>query len=144
MLRDVVVHILNEQPIVADLVSEPMPSDVALICRNLRTINGKKPVFVDRSDSTFILPLATVRFLEIHRESVEAHEAETAAQEAQELAVAAEAEYANGALARLDWGSGDDGEPIDAHQETRRSDGPSRQIDPDELDDDLLRRIREA
>jgi hypothetical protein len=42
-------------------------------------LNGKKPIFVDRADSTFVLPLAVVRFLEIHLESVEAHEVEMAA-----------------------------------------------------------------
>jgi len=144
MLRDVVVHILNEQPIVADLVSEPMPSDVALICRNLRTLNGKKPVFVDKADSTFILPLAAVRFLEIHRESVEVHEAEMAAERVKEMAAAAEAEFANSALARLDWHSGGGPDRFDGPREVGPSDGLGRTADPDALDDDLIRRIREA
>ena len=136
MLRDVVVHILNEQPIVADLVSEPMPSDVVLICRNLRTLNGKKPIFVDRADSTFVLPVAAVRFLEIHRESVEAHQVE--------MAVAAEAEFAKGALARLDWHPGAAPDRFDPPAVVSLGEASIGRADADELDDDLLRRIREA
>ena len=144
MLRDVVVHILNEQPIVADLVSEPVPSDVALICRNLRTLNGKKPIFVDRADSTFVLPLAAIRFLEIHRESVEAHEAEMAAEQAAEMAVAAEAEFAKGALARLDWHPGAATDRFEAPEVVGLGEASIRRVEAEELDDELLRRIREA
>ena len=144
MLRDVVVHILNEQPIVVDLVSEPTPSDVALLCRNLRTLNGKKPVFVDASDSTFILPLAAVRFLEIHRQSVEAHEAELSAQRASEMAASAEPESASSALARLDRHSGVDPECFAGPRELGPVDASVGDPDPDELDGELLRRIREA
>ena len=148
MLRDVVVHILNEQPIVADLVSEPAASDVALICRNLRTLNGKKPIFVDRADSTFVLPLAAIRFLEIHRESVEAHEAEMAAEQAAEqaaeIAVAAEAECAKGALARLDWHPGAATDRFEAPEVVGLGEASIRRPDAEDLDDELLRRIREA
>ena len=129
---------------VADLVSAPMPSDVALICQNLRTLNGKKPIFVDRADSTFVLPLAAIRFLEIHRESVEAHEAEMATERAGEIAVAAETEFASGALARLDWQPGAVPDRFDEPAVVGLVDGPSGGADSDELDHDLLRRIREA
>ena len=76
MIRDVVVHIANEQPILVDLVFEPAPADVALICRNLRLMNGKKPVFIDKIDSTFVISLSQVRFVEMPRTSMEACEAE--------------------------------------------------------------------
>ncbi len=77
MLRNVIVHIANEQPFMADLVNEPSPSDVSLICRNMRTMNGTKPVSVDFADSTFLLPIAQVRFIEIPAKAYE--EAETTA-----------------------------------------------------------------
>jgi hypothetical protein len=126
-------------------VSEPKPSDVVLICRNLRTLNGKKPVFVDRPDSTFVLPLAGIRFLEIHQTSVEAHESETAAEEARGVAAAAEVEFAGSALARLDWMNGDNDElEYSASGYEPSADGQAGKVDPDELDGDLLRRIREA
>jgi hypothetical protein len=71
MLRNVVVHLHNEQPLLADLPIEPTPGDVCLVCTNLRTTNGKVPIFVDRGDSTFVFPMAHIRFIEVHAESYE-------------------------------------------------------------------------
>ncbi len=65
MVRDVVVHLLNEQPLLADLFSVPSASDAGLLCTNLRTLSGKRPVFVDDSASVFFFPYAHIRFLEI-------------------------------------------------------------------------------
>jgi hypothetical protein len=65
MLRDVVIHVYNEQPILADLVAELTSLDNSDVCMNLRTMSGTTPVFVERSDSTFVIPLATIRFIEI-------------------------------------------------------------------------------
>lgn len=65
MLRDVVIHVNNEQPILADLVEEPTSLDNCVVCTNLRTMSGTTPVFVERSDSTFVIPPATIRFVEI-------------------------------------------------------------------------------
>jgi hypothetical protein len=71
MLRDVVIHVNNEQPILADLVAEPTSLDNCVVCTNLRTMSGTTPVFVERSDSTFVIPLATIRFIEIRPASEE-------------------------------------------------------------------------
>jgi hypothetical protein len=60
-----VVHILGDQPIVADLLEEPKPGDLNLLCTNVRTLDGKRPVFIDHSDSTFIFPYTGIRFVEI-------------------------------------------------------------------------------
>ncbi len=65
MLKDVVIHISNEQPILADLAFEPQPGDMALICTNIRTLNGKTPIFVESANSTFVFPMVHVRFVEI-------------------------------------------------------------------------------
>ncbi len=65
MIHDVVIHIANEQPLLADLFAMPSPGDGALICTNLRTMNGQRPVFVDHIESTFVFPLATIRFVEL-------------------------------------------------------------------------------
>jgi hypothetical protein len=75
MLRDVIVHIANEQPFMVDLLEEPGPGDVSLICRSMRTMSGKKPVFVEFSDSTFLLPVSQIRFIEIPARAYE-HEAQ--------------------------------------------------------------------
>ena len=80
-----VVHILNDQPIVVDVVETPKPSDIALICTNVRTLDGKRPVFIDHVDSTFVLPYAQIRFVEIPTGSTSA-EVEAPA-EAEELEI---------------------------------------------------------
>jgi hypothetical protein len=147
MLRDVVIHINNEQPLQADLLSEPKPADVALICRNVRTMNGKKPVFIDRSDSTFVIPLVHVRFVEVPQASMEALDVEKAAEVAQEEAPAAIGDYGARGLARLAWLAGDGGDP-GGDGEAAMPDGregiTADSADPDDLDGELLRRIREV
>jgi hypothetical protein len=64
-LNRAIVHLANDQPVVVELVEEPKPADVSLICRNIKTLDGKRPVFVDASDSTFVFPFAFIRFIEI-------------------------------------------------------------------------------
>ena len=66
-LRAAVIHLNNEQPVVADLFEFPTARDVAVVCTNMRTQDGKRPVFIDQSDSIFVIPLAYVRFIELPR-----------------------------------------------------------------------------
>ena len=65
MIRDVVMHLMSEQPLLADLDALPTPSDNLIICSNLRLMNGNRPIFVDDSASTFVFPVEFVRFIEI-------------------------------------------------------------------------------
>ena len=64
-LRNAVLHLLNEQPLLCDLFEAPAGTDVVVICTNLRTMNGKRPVFADHSESIFYFPYTHIRFLEI-------------------------------------------------------------------------------
>jgi hypothetical protein len=65
VIRNAVIHISNEQPLLADIFELPSPGDQGLRCTNLRTMNGKRPVFVDRSESIFFFPYIHIRFIEI-------------------------------------------------------------------------------
>ena len=65
MIRDVVLHVNGEQPLLADLFEAPSPGDVGLRCTNLRQMNGKRPVFVDDIASIFFFPYLHIRFVEI-------------------------------------------------------------------------------
>ena len=76
MLRDVIVHMRNEQPLLADLLFESAPTDTVLICRNLRTTNGEKPAFINWTDSVFAIPLGHVRFVEIPEAAIATLQAE--------------------------------------------------------------------
>jgi hypothetical protein len=65
VIRNAVIHIINEQPLLADLYELPSPTDVGLRCTNLRTMDGRRPIFVDRSESVFIFPYLHIRFVEV-------------------------------------------------------------------------------
>jgi hypothetical protein len=65
VVPNVVIHLNNEQPLLADLFEMPAAGDAGLVCTNLRTIDGRRPVFIDRMDATFFFPYLHVRFLEI-------------------------------------------------------------------------------
>jgi hypothetical protein len=65
VIRNAVIHVLNEQPLLADLFEPPSAADVGLRCTNLRTMSGNRPVFIDASDSTFFFPYRHIRFVEL-------------------------------------------------------------------------------
>jgi hypothetical protein len=64
-----ILHLTNDQPLVVDLLEEPTPSDIAIVCTNPRTVDGKKPVFIDYPSSTFVFPMSAIRFVEVLRMS---------------------------------------------------------------------------
>ena len=65
MIRNVVIHITNEQPLLADLYDMPGATDISLVCTNVRMLDGKKPLFIDHASSTFVFPYLHIRFIEI-------------------------------------------------------------------------------
>jgi hypothetical protein len=67
-----ILHLLNDQPLVVDLLEEPKPADLTVVCTNVKSVDGKRPVFIDFTSSTFVFPMAMVRFVEIPREADEA------------------------------------------------------------------------
>lgn len=115
MIRNVILHLNNEQPLIADLFEAPSPGDVGLRCTNLRQLNGKRPVFVDDMASIFFFPYLHIRFVEIPPASMSGGDPSSAlAIDAQE-----EAELRDGP--------------------------PEAESEPDlEIDEDFLRRIREV
>ncbi|HEX7492250.1 MAG TPA: hypothetical protein VF337_11175 [Candidatus Limnocylindrales bacterium] len=164
MVHDAIVHIANEQPIMADLLALPLSSDTNLICTNVRTMNGKKPVFVGDGDSTFAFPMIHIRFIEIPRAQMEVSQAEAAASRPVPAVGhpldAADAEYPEPPLSRLGWVTGG-GElqpesglvPVDASdpetaevpaEEELWPEDVRRKADLAGLDGDLLKRIRDV
>ena len=65
MIRNVVLHVTNEQPLLADLFDLPTARDVSLVCTNVRMLDGTKPIFVDHSKSVFVFPYLNLRFIEL-------------------------------------------------------------------------------
>jgi hypothetical protein len=70
MIRNAILHIQNEQPMLADLFEAPGPGDIGLRCTNLRTNDGKRPVFIEDSGSVFFFPYLHIRFVEIPARSL--------------------------------------------------------------------------
>ena len=61
-----VIHPLSDQPLLVDIEAMPAAGDVSVVCSNVRTIDGKRPKFIDRKDSTFVFPRNSVRFIEVY------------------------------------------------------------------------------
>ena len=119
MIRDVILHVNDEQPLLADLFEAPSPGDVGLRCTNLRQMNGKRPVFVDDVASIFFFPYLHIRFVEIPPGAISGGDPS--------MAITA-----------------DDGST--ARQRTRDAEPePAAEVEADlEIDEDFLRRIREV
>jgi hypothetical protein len=66
-----ILHLLADQPLAVELLEEPKPSDIAIVCTNVRTVDGKRPVMIDFSSSTFVFPMAMIRFVEMPLASAE-------------------------------------------------------------------------
>jgi hypothetical protein len=82
VIRNVILHLNNEQPLIADLYEAPSAGDVGLRCTNLRMLNGKRPVFVDDMKSIFFFPYLHIRFVEILPSSGGVAEVEAPSEEA--------------------------------------------------------------
>jgi hypothetical protein len=50
---------------VADLYGYPTPTDIVLVCTNVRGTTGKRPVWADDVHSIFYFPWNQIRFLEV-------------------------------------------------------------------------------
>ncbi len=122
VIRNAILHLNNEQPLIADLFEAPSPGDVGLRCTNLRQLNGKRPVFVDDMASIFFFPYLHIRFVEIPPGAISGSDPA--------LALATE-----GADDRPASGPG---EPSDAAETEPEPEGEL------EIDEDMLRRIREV
>jgi hypothetical protein len=71
MIRNVILHLHNELPLKADIESLPTAADAGLLCTNLRTMEGRKPLSTEFLDSVFLIPYNIIRFIEIPRASID-------------------------------------------------------------------------
>ena len=78
MIRNAVLHLNNEQPVVVDLFDLPQSVDLGVRCTNMRTLDGKRPVFIDDIKAVFFFPYEHVRFVEIPPRSLIGTELEVA------------------------------------------------------------------
>jgi hypothetical protein len=135
VIRNVVIHVSNEQPLLADLYAMPSNADVGLVCTNVRMLDGKRPIFIDQVDSTFFFPYLHLRFLEIPAGEMQRHWTEAAASPGF-AAAPGEGRQAAGAAARY---------PVvvaDAPEEDIAAEAEP-EADELDIDEDFLQRIRD-
>jgi hypothetical protein len=70
MIKNAVLHLSGEQPVVVDLYELPQAVDLGVRCTNMRTLDGKRPVFIDDIKAVFFFPYEAVRFVEIPARSL--------------------------------------------------------------------------
>ncbi len=135
MIRNVILHLHGEQPMKADIESLPTAADGGLLCTNLRTLEGRKPLSTEYLDSVFLLPYNIIRFLEIPRAAI--HDAGLDEDlPPSPVALPAEAQTVpDGANVIVTPA------PRPAAGTTPEQDDPLEHLEPDA---ELLRRIREA
>ena len=61
VVPNVIIHLLNDLPIVADVQALPSGADRNVRCTNVRTVDGKRPSFVHDPSSTFVFPMSAAR-----------------------------------------------------------------------------------
>jgi hypothetical protein len=162
VIRNAVLHLFNEQPLVADLYRLPQADDVGLVCTNLRLLNGNRPVFIDDIRSTFFFPYGQIRFVEIPAAAMAASGDGSLPDVLPAGAPATAGAVAGGEMAGVDGaaelaareaggaGAGASGGVTAGAPDRLEPDaatGPGTEPEPDtelELDEEFLRRIREV
>jgi len=61
----IIIHMLNEDPVMGEIDELPTPSDTLLIVKNPRRKDGKDLTYLDPSVSTVLWPVSRVNFIEI-------------------------------------------------------------------------------
>jgi hypothetical protein len=91
MIRNAVLHLNGEQPVVVDLFELPQAVDLGVRCTNMRTLDGKRPVFIDDIKAVFFFPYEHVRFVEIPPRSLIGTELQVQVEEPVAVAAAMQA-----------------------------------------------------
>ncbi len=61
----VLIHITNEDPIMADVEELPAAADQVVVCSNIRRRDGKDVHYVDAQAVTFVIPWHRIMLLEV-------------------------------------------------------------------------------
>jgi len=73
MSMEVIIHVLNEDPILAEMETMPDPTHQSIVITNPRRRDGRPLHYVTEGARTFIFPWSRITFVEI-MESEEAKE----------------------------------------------------------------------
>jgi hypothetical protein len=65
MAKTVILHIMGEDPILADIDQDPQPTDLYVKVSNLRKRDGKEVAYLTSGVQSVIYPWHRITFLEI-------------------------------------------------------------------------------
>ena len=65
MALEVIIHLHNEDPIVAEIETMPGPADQSIVITNPRRRDGRTLHYVTEGAAAFIFPWTRISFLEI-------------------------------------------------------------------------------
>ena len=65
MAKTVILHILNEDPILADMDELPDPGATYFSCNNLRKRDGKPVTYITPGAKTILFPWSRLNFIEV-------------------------------------------------------------------------------
>lgn len=65
MARTVIVHIVGEDPVIAEMDQEPQPSDNFIHITNMRKRDGKEVHYLSPGVQSVMFPWSRITFLEI-------------------------------------------------------------------------------
>ncbi len=65
MSKQIILHILNSEPIVGEIDELPAPTDNIITLHNPRHLDGKDVEYIQEEVSTVIWPIEKINFIEI-------------------------------------------------------------------------------
>ncbi len=65
MAKVVILHILNEDPVLADMEELPDPTAIYFACSNLRKRDGKPVHYITQGAKSIHFPWSRINFIEI-------------------------------------------------------------------------------
>ncbi|HEY0733567.1 MAG TPA: hypothetical protein VGD69_01570 [Herpetosiphonaceae bacterium] len=65
MARTVIVHIVGEDPVIAEMDQEPQPTDTFIHVTNIRKRDGKEVHYLSPGVQSVMFPWSRITFLEI-------------------------------------------------------------------------------
>jgi hypothetical protein len=69
MAQTVIIHLVGEDPVLAEIEREPQPTDTFLLVANLRKRDGKDLQYLAPGVQTVLFPFSRVTFVEFMAES---------------------------------------------------------------------------
>ncbi len=65
MAKTVIIHLIGQDPLVAQMERLPDPTDSCIVVNGPRSRDGKVPNYITEGANTVIFPMARINFVEV-------------------------------------------------------------------------------